>query len=52
MLYRWNDLWLNEGFATYAEHVGTDSIRPEWRMVSIIILNERSFFFIITPSLS
>lgn len=29
----WDDLWLNEGFARYAEHLGTDAIRKTWRMV-------------------
>jgi glutamyl aminopeptidase len=30
----WNDLWLNEGFASYMEYVGTESIEPRWEMVS------------------
>ena len=28
----WSDLWLNEGFARYMENVGTNSIRPTWKM--------------------
>ena len=27
----WNGIWLNEAFATFMEHVGVDSYRPEWR---------------------
>ncbi|XP_038058008.1 aminopeptidase N-like [Patiria miniata] len=27
----WNDLWLNEGFATYMEHIGMDLVHPEFR---------------------
>jgi len=29
----WNDLWLNEGFATFMMAVGTDSIAPQWKMM-------------------
>ena len=30
----WSDLWLNEGFATYAGTIGVDHIHPDWKMVS------------------
>eukprot|EP00116_Pleurobrachia_bachei_P000449 sb/3460711/ len=26
----WNDLWLNEGFASYVEWIGTDASEPFW----------------------
>ncbi|XP_065349189.1 aminopeptidase Ey-like [Cloeon dipterum] len=26
----WDDLWLNEGFATYLEGLGTDHVQPSW----------------------
>ncbi|XP_075924535.1 glutamyl aminopeptidase-like isoform X2 [Petromyzon marinus] len=29
----WDDLWLNEGFASYFEFLGVHSFLPEWRMV-------------------
>ncbi len=32
---RWDDLWLNEGFARIMEYVGTAHVMPEWDMVRI-----------------
>ena len=29
----WDDLWLNEGFACFFEHVGADHVHPDWNMV-------------------
>ncbi|XP_015259615.1 PREDICTED: aminopeptidase N-like isoform X2 [Cyprinodon variegatus] len=36
----WNDLWLNEGFATYVSYLGADYAEPEWNMKELIVLNE------------
>ena len=30
----WDDLWLNEGFASYMEYIGMEKIEPTWKMVS------------------
>ncbi|XP_016915887.1 glutamyl aminopeptidase-like [Apis cerana] len=29
----WDDLWLNEGFATYMEHLAIDSLFPDWNLM-------------------
>lgn len=30
----WNDLWLNEGFASWVEFLGLNHTNPEWQDVS------------------
>ncbi|XP_012588137.1 PREDICTED: aminopeptidase N [Condylura cristata] len=36
----WNDLWLNEGFASYVEYLGADSAEPAWNLKDLMVLNE------------
>ncbi|KAF4094944.1 hypothetical protein G5714_024022 [Onychostoma macrolepis] len=36
----WNDLWLNEGFATYGEYLGADEAEPDWNIKDLIVLND------------
>ncbi|GFS36244.1 glutamyl aminopeptidase [Trichonephila inaurata madagascariensis] len=36
----WDDLWLNEGFATYMKYKGVDEQHPEWNALSKFVTND------------
>ncbi|CAH8473603.1 unnamed protein product [Schistosoma margrebowiei] len=36
----WDNLWLNEGFATFFEYMGVQLLHPEWKVDELFILDE------------
>ncbi|KAM9477702.1 glutamyl aminopeptidase [Clarias gariepinus] len=36
----WDDLWLNEGFASFFEYVGVEQAEPSWGMRDIMLIDD------------
>ncbi|XP_014220654.1 aminopeptidase N [Trichogramma pretiosum] len=36
----WTDLWLNEGFASYAENIGVNAVEPSWKVIEQFVVHE------------
>uniref|UniRef100_A0A8C4H6J1 Aminopeptidase n=1 Tax=Dicentrarchus labrax TaxID=13489 RepID=A0A8C4H6J1_DICLA len=36
----WDDLWLNEGFASFFEYIGVEKAEPDWGMRDIMIISD------------
>ncbi|XP_072036382.1 aminopeptidase N-like [Amphiura filiformis] len=46
----WDDLWLNEGFASYVEYLGTNYTEPEWNMMDLFMWRHK-YPVLVTDSL-
>ncbi|XP_039235826.1 glutamyl aminopeptidase isoform X2 [Pipra filicauda] len=36
----WDDLWLNEGFASYFEFLGANETEPDWQMLEQVLIDD------------
>ena len=45
----WNDLWLNEGFASYMEYIGADTKHPTWGLMEKFLTSD---FYRVMPQVS
>ncbi|NXC10799.1 AMPE aminopeptidase, partial [Orthonyx spaldingii] len=36
----WDDLWLNEGFASYFEYLGANRAEPDWQMLEQVLIDD------------
>ncbi|NXI40928.1 AMPE aminopeptidase, partial [Galbula dea] len=36
----WDDLWLNEGFASYFEYLGVNAADPDWKMLEQVLIDD------------
>lgn len=41
----WNDLWLNEGFASFVEYLGVNHTHPDWEMMEQFLLSDLQLVF-------
>ncbi|KAH9519830.1 hypothetical protein Btru_071006 [Bulinus truncatus] len=35
----WDDIWLNEGFATFVSLLGADNLNPDWKLTNYFVIN-------------